>query len=134
MAPGLGMGMWRPKSTKGASLFWLGRSHAFELFGVVARWAGWQCRHCQRDCSDLRNVKGSYVQSVRLSRFSPEQRSGVRASLTIRTTRKPYKALRHHHRGSANHIKLSVDCRRPRSLAYYHDEGFSSRSLRRFSC
>jgi len=53
------MGRGRPKSTKGGLLLLRrGRNHAFELFGTAARRAAWQCRHCQRECSALKSVKG----------------------------------------------------------------------------
>jgi hypothetical protein len=164
-----------------------GRRHPFDLLGLAARWAAWQCTHRQRECSALKsvkgpmclkgglsrfspslrsgaraspimrtprgsgqcgrpkhmkiasqlivgsatihvfwsccpgpqaaerecsalgNVKGSCDHAVRLSRFSPELRSGVGASPTMRTTRKPYKALRRYRSCSANLIGLSVD-------------------------
>ena len=49
--------------------------------------AAWQCRHCRRECSALKSVKGSKFVEYRLSRFSPSLRSGARASPTMRTTR-----------------------------------------------
>ena len=74
------MDKWRPKSTKSVSPWWRLRNHVFKLLGVAALQAAWQCRHCQRECEALRNVKGDCVQLIRLSRFSPGQDSGGRAS------------------------------------------------------
>jgi hypothetical protein len=70
----------------------------FAVFGLATIHIFWPCRPepraAGRECEAFGNIKGGSVRLIRLSCFSPEHGSGVRASRTMRTTRKPYKALR----------------------------------------